>query len=173
MRWIALGILVLACQGKAPPAAAPPPKEEPHPAEAEQHEAEHEGLPKKVHLEAQVVKNAGIKTTPALLDSLPATVDLTGELASDPDRTARLTARVPGRILEVRAKEGARVKAGDVIAVLDAPELARARAAFASATARARSARLAADRLGNLEAKSLAPGQEVANARAEAAALEA
>jgi cobalt-zinc-cadmium efflux system membrane fusion protein len=165
----------LGCKATPPP-SAPPAKSEPSAGAAGPetgHEAEHEGLPSKVHLEAQVVKNAGIKTAPVTLDTLPATVELTGELASDPDRTARLTARVPGRILEVRAKEGARVKAGDVIAVLDAPELARARATFTSASARARAARLAADRLTSLEARALAPGQEVASARAEAAALEA
>jgi cobalt-zinc-cadmium efflux system membrane fusion protein len=65
------------------------------------------------------------------------------------------------------------VKAGQTIAILESPELARARATLASASARAKAARLNADRLKSLEAKSLASGQEVAAAGAEAAALDA
>ena len=134
---------------------------------------EHEELPTKVQLSAGVVKAAGIKTAPVVLDSLPATIDLTGEVAADPDRSARLTARVSGRIVEVRAREGDRVKAGQVVATLESPEVGRARAALTSATARARVVRLNAERLRGLESRSLASGQELAVALAEAAALEA
>jgi len=133
----------------------------------------HEALPTKVRLRPDVARAAGIRTAAAVSDSLPATVDLTGEIAADPDRSARLAARVPGRIVEVKAKEGDRVKAGQTIAILESPEIARARAALAAASAKARSARLNADRLKNLETKSLASGQEVAAAAAEAAALDA
>jgi cobalt-zinc-cadmium efflux system membrane fusion protein len=141
----------------------------PHEDESERHEQ----LPTKVRLSPDVVRAARIKTASATLDSLPATVELTGEIAADPDRSARLTARLPGRIVDVKVKEGDRVKAGQVIATLESPELARARATLASAIARAKAARLNADRLQNLEAKSLASGQEVAAAIAEAAALDA
>jgi cobalt-zinc-cadmium efflux system membrane fusion protein len=141
----------------------------PHSDEAE----EHEDLPTKVRLPSSVVRAAGIRTAPAALDSLPATVDLTGEIAVDPDRSAQLSARVPGRIVEVRVKEGDHVKAGQAVAVLDSPELARARATLAAVAARGKSARLNADRLRNLEGKALASGQEVAAADAEAAALDA
>ena len=134
---------------------------------------QHEQLPTKVQLRPEVVKSAGIKTAPALSDSLPATVDLTGEIAADPDRSARLAARVPGRIVDVKAKEGDRVKTGQTIAILESPEVARARATLASASARAKVARLNADRLGNLEGKNLASGQEAAAATAEASALDA
>jgi membrane fusion protein, heavy metal efflux system len=70
-------------------------------------------------------------------------------------------------------KEGDRVTAGQTVAILESPELARARATLASAVARAKSTRLNADRLRSLEAKSLASGQESSAAEAEAAALEA
>lgn len=141
----------------------------PHLDETEAHEA----LPTRVELSPEVVRAAGIKTAPATLARLPVTVDLTGEIAADPDRSARLAARVPGRIVDVRAKEGDRVKDGQVVAILESPELARARAALAAAKARVKAARLNAERLKSLEAKSLASGQEVAAATAEAAALEA
>jgi cobalt-zinc-cadmium efflux system membrane fusion protein len=111
---------------------------------------EHEELPTKIRLSAKVVRASGIKTAPAALATLPATVDLTGELASDPDKTARLAARVAGRILDVRVREGDRVKAGQVVALLESPELARARATLTAALARMKSARLNADRLKSL-----------------------
>jgi len=141
----------------------------PHQDESERHEE----LPTKVKLAADVVQAAGIKTSPAVLDSLPATVDLTGEIAADPDRSARLAARIPGRVIDVKVKEGDRVKAGQVIAVLESPELARTRAQLGAAVARAKAARLNADRLRSLESKSLASGQEAAAAEAEATAVEA
>jgi cobalt-zinc-cadmium efflux system membrane fusion protein len=148
--------------GGALPTAAPPGETEAH-----------EELPTKVRLRADVEKAAGIETGPAVVDSLPVTVELTGEIATDPDRSARLAARVPGRVVDVKVREGDRVKAGQVIAVLEAPELARARATAASAAARAKAARLNADRLRSLESKNLASGQEAATAAAEAAALDA
>jgi cobalt-zinc-cadmium efflux system membrane fusion protein len=191
-----MGFLVLgaaACSSKPPDAAAPakapaahaPGRPAPSPSDAaaekvpskpREHsdEAEaHEALPTKIRLAPQVVKSVGIKTAPAAAEVLPATVDLAGELAADPDRSARLAARVPARIVEVRVKEGDRLRAGQVVAVLESPELARARAMLTAATARARSARLNAERLESLAGKSLASGQEVATAQAEAAALDA
>ena len=165
-----LGSLFTGCargrsDGSGNPAGGPAP----HQDEPERHEE----LPTKVRLPADVVRAAGIRTERAAQDSLPAIVDLTGEIAADPDRSARLAARVPGRIVEVRAKEGDRVKAGQLIAILESPDLARARASLASAEARAGAARLNASRLRSLEAKSLAAGQEVAAATAEATALDA
>jgi membrane fusion protein, heavy metal efflux system len=133
----------------------------------------HDELPNRVRLPPEVVRAAGIKTAPAAVDSLPATVDLTGEIAADPDRSAQLAARVPGRIVDVRIKEGDRVKTGQIVAILDSPEIARARAVLAAVAARSKSAQLNADRLKILESKSLASGQEVAVAEAEGAALAA
>lgn len=35
----------------------------------------------------------------------------------------RISSKVPGRILELKVKEGDKVKAGDIVAILDAPEV--------------------------------------------------
>jgi membrane fusion protein, heavy metal efflux system len=145
-------------------------------AKAKEHSDEsetHGELPSKVRLSSKLIQAARIETALAAVDALPSTVDLTGEIAADPDRCARIAARVTGRIVEVRFKEGDGVRAGQVVAVLESPELARARAALTSAAARARSARLNSQRLANLETRALASGQEAANAGAEAAVLDA
>jgi cobalt-zinc-cadmium efflux system membrane fusion protein len=126
-----------------------------------------------VELSLRVMTAAGIKVAAVRAEALPATVDLSGEVVHDPDRTAQVAARAAGRVLEVRFKEGDRVAAGELLAVVESPELARARAAVTSTEARARSARQNAARLESLAAKSLAGAQEVATASAEAAALDA
>lgn len=143
-------------------------------AEAHQDEPQrHEELPSRVKLTPQVQRDAHLRTAPAVLKALPATVELTGEVSADPDRSARITARVAGRVVEVRVKEGARVKAGQVLAVLESSEAARARAAFVAAQARAGAAHKNAERLASLLADGLAAGQEVQGAQAEARSLQA
>jgi HlyD family secretion protein len=74
---------------------------------------------------------------------LPASVvSLSGRIEGDDSAIAPKTA---GRLLEVRVREGDEVKAGDVIALLDDPQLEdrrnQARAALAAAEARATSSK--------------------------------
>lgn len=159
-------------EGAAPANTSSPSKSgEPEPHQDER--AEHEALPSKVRLSDDVVKAAGIRLAPVASLSLPATVNLTGEVVADPDRAARVAARVSGRVVEVRFKEGERVKAGALLAIIESPELARARADHLAARARAEAAKLNVERLGRVAAKGLAAGQDVENARAEARSLEA
>ena len=143
---------------------------------SEEHEGEsgeHEELPSKVRLPATVVAAAGIKTAPALLASLPATVSLTGQIVADPDRSALVALRIAGRIVDVRFREGERVRRGAVLAVVESTELARARADYTAAKAKAAAARQNAERLVRVAEKGLAAGQEVAAAEAEAHSLQA
>ena len=165
-------MLLAGCKKNSPDSAA---KEAAQP-EAKEHADEpagHEELPTKVRLPAEVLASAGIRSEVVVKKLLPATVDLTGEVVADPDRTARVAARIPGRIVEVHFKEGERVKAGVLLAVLESAELARVRATFASSQARGQSAQKNAERLTNLAKTGLAADQEVAGATAEARALQA
>lgn len=153
--------------------ASPPHPTGTHPPEHQDEPERHEALPTRVRLSAKVIADARIKTHAVETTSLPGTVELTGEVGADPDRTARVTARASGRIVDVRVKERDRVRAGQLIAVLESPELARGRAAYTTASAKAQVARQNAQRLSNLETKRLAAGQEVAAAEGEANAFEA
>ena len=136
-------------------------------------EPEHPQLPSVIRLTPQVLGNAGVRTVVAREQQLPATIDLSGEIAPDPDRVARVTARAQGRIVEVHFKEGDWVAAGTTIVVVESAELARARAALTSAQARASALRQNARRVTSLGEKRLASAQEVATAEAEAQAAEA
>lgn len=144
-------------------------------AQANDHEDEpaaHQALPNKLRLPQSVVDAAGIKTELVRLLPLPKTVSLTGEVAADPDRLAHVALRLAGQIVDVRFHEGDRVRRGAVLAVIESGELARARAEYAAATAKASAARQNASRLSNLVGKGLAAGQEVMSAAAEARSLE-
>ncbi len=153
--------------------------EEPKPtassADASAHadEEEHKGLPTRVRLDPSVIADAKISTAPVVRELLAATIDLPGEVSADPDKTARVSALVSGRVEEVRFKEGETVKKGDILVVIKVPELGKAKAAFAATTAKAAAARTNADRLQTLADKRLAASQEVLSARAEADALAA
>ena len=53
---------------------------------------------------------------------------ISGKLAFDEDRTVRVASPVLGRVSELVAQPGSTVKAGDVLAWLDSPDFAQARA---------------------------------------------
>ena len=128
----------------------------------------HEQLPTRVRLAPEVIAKAGVKAAPVTIAALAQTLDLTGQIIADPDRSAKITLRLPARIVDVKYKEGDRVKAGATVAIIESPELARARANLATAEAKAGAARLNLERVGSIAKKGLASGQELATAEAEA-----
>jgi cobalt-zinc-cadmium efflux system membrane fusion protein len=142
--------------------AAPPHVDEPA----------HEELPKLVRLSAKVIADAQIKTSPVRREVLPSTLALPGELAADPDKSARLSSPIPGRIESVRFQEGDKVKKGALLATIVVPDLGRLRAEQASATARAAAARSNAERLKQLLEQRLTAEQTYRDAVAQAEALE-
>jgi len=136
-------------------------------------EPEHEGLPKKVKLSDKVIANAKIQTAPTTKEVLSITLALPGEVSVDPDKNARVSSPVPGRLSQVLFKEGSVVQKGAVLATVRIPDLAKVRSAYAAASAKAASARTNATRLQELSQKGLSSNQEMLNAKAEADALEA
>ena len=128
---------------------------------------------KSVRLSAKVIADAKIKTALVAMEVLVGTLDLTGEVTSDPDKTARVASPVAGLVEEVSFKEGTPVKKGDVLALVRVPELGKIRSAYASTQAKAKAARSNADRLSALRAQGLSSEQESLNAEAEAKSLEA
>jgi len=132
---------------------------------------EHEELPKHVKLTPEAIKDAHIRAEPTRKGTLAVTISLPGEIAADPDRSARIASPAEGKVEEVRFKEGQSVKKGDVLAVIRIPELGKLRGAQASALARAKAARANADRLKALLEKRLTSEQSVIDAEAEARSL--
>ena len=147
-------------------------KEAKPPAPEKSEEHEHEELPKRVALSAEVVASAGIATTPATREALVVTISLPGEIAPDPDQSARIASPIAGRIERVNFKEGSVVKKGDAMAVIRVPDLGKLRATLAATLAKAKAARANADRLQDLVQKRLASEQSYLDAVAQAEALD-
>lgn len=170
---VAIGMLAIGC-GRAN-AQQPQEQHEAKPAESASREPEHEheGIPKTVRLDPKVEADAKVRVEPAVVEVLRATLSLPGEIAADPDKSARVASPVAGRIEKVSFREGASVKKGDLLLEIRIPELGKIRAAHAAAATKARAARTNAKRLQALLDKGLAAEQEVANVKAEAESLEA
>lgn len=158
--WIALAA-VAACRGGTPAREADPAPIE-HPAASE-----------RIKVSERVTKDAGIRVAGLEVAALPATVDLTGEVAADPDHVAKVAVRVAGRIVEVRCHEGQRVKAGQVLATIESSEVARVRAELSTTSTRAAAAHQRVDRLAELVKLGTSSTQELETARAEVQVLEA
>ena len=167
---VILLLLSIACKREAPSSA----QHDPAQASATEHadEAKHEALPRKVKLTEAVIRDAKLQTVPATREVLSETLALPGEIAADPDQLARISSPTAGRVEEVRFKEGAVVKKGDVLVVLRVPEVGKVRSAFAATESRAAAARANAERLSDLFGKRLAAEQDALNAKAEADALD-
>jgi cobalt-zinc-cadmium efflux system membrane fusion protein len=87
----------------------------------------------------------------------------------DQDRLAKVVARIPGVVREVLVKQGALVKAGDPIAVLESRELAELKLAYLEAGQRWSTARQVAEREADLAARKIS-SQEAARRQQRAAA---
>jgi cobalt-zinc-cadmium efflux system membrane fusion protein len=135
-------------------------------------EKEHDGLPKRVRPSRQVITDAKIRTEPVKREALAVTLELPGEIAADPDKSARVAAPVAGRIVSVRFKEGSLVKKGDVLASIRVPDISKVRSAQSTAASRGAAARANAERLQGLADKGLASKQEALSVLAEADSLE-
>ena len=77
---------------------------------------------------AEAASVAGIDVTPAWTAAVTESVGGSGELSFDPARYARVTARAPGTAWRVLKQVGDPVRAGEVLALVDASEVGRAKA---------------------------------------------
>ncbi len=135
-------------------------------------EPEHEELPKRVRLTPDLIADARISTAPAVRETLTVTVALPGEIAADPDRTARIASPVAGSIERVAFREGSAVKKGDVLAVIRVPDLGKLRSTLSATLSRAKAARANVLRLKALADQRLASEQSYLDAVAAADALD-
>jgi cobalt-zinc-cadmium efflux system membrane fusion protein len=136
-------------------------------------EPAHEELARRVRLSKDVIAEARIKTAPVAKEVLASTLSLPGEIAGDPDKSARVSALVPGRLVQVSFKEGSVVKKGQILATVRIPEIGKVRSAHHATVARAAAARANAERIQILADKGLSAAQEALAAKAEAYSIEA
>ena len=112
------------------------------------------------------VREAGLDV--ALVDRRPIreSVEGTGEVRYDPTRLARLSARVPGTVWRVEKYVGDAVRAGDLLALIDAKEVGRAKTELIKALAQEKLQRKVFTRLEGLSAQGIVPGRRAQQADA-------
>lgn len=105
-----------------------------------------------------------LRSEPARAYPEPLIEPLNGRVAYDESHTTRIASPISGRVLSIGAEPGDRVRAGQTLLTLDAPEYAQATADFARADAEARQQRAQFDR-----AKMLLEGEVLSRREFEAA----
>lgn len=83
-----------------------------------------------VKLTAAAIRTSGIRMATVQPRTLTSTVSAPARLAYDAEAMAHVGAIVAGRAKELKARVGDAVKAGDVLAVIDSPELGQAQSDF-------------------------------------------
>ena len=161
MKAIALLSVLVACGRSASSGG----EAKPEPAPASQ--------PQRISISERVARDAGLVVAQVEMAALPATVELIGEVAPDPDRMAKVPVRVTGRLVELKFQEGQRVAAGDVLASIESSEVARVRAELSSTTTRADATHKRVERLARLVEAGTASTQDLETARSEAGVLDA
>ena len=84
-------------------------------------------LPTSVTLTEGKWKTAGIKTEPAQVMKLSAEVGVAGRIEANIDHQVKVRPRANGVVREVHALLGQKVKKGDVLVILDSPDIGTAR----------------------------------------------
>lgn len=120
-----------------------------------------------VRFEPGAPQLAMLKIEAAPLMPVPLAEPLHARIVYDEGRTARVSSPVGGRIVELRRQLGDRVAAGDVLAVVDSPDLGTALADAAKAHAEERRRELALARARELYAGEVAPRKDLEQAEAD------
>jgi cobalt-zinc-cadmium efflux system membrane fusion protein len=94
-------------------------------------EAEHRDL----HLTPDQREEWGIEVGDVALTSISSEIVLTGVVALNQNRTAQITSYVQGKVEEVLADLGRRVRPGDALLRINSSEFARAKSSFVNANA--------------------------------------
>jgi len=89
-----------------------------------------------VRLTPEAIARIGLETAEVGEVVLEGRTTTTGKIGFDEERLAQIGSRTSGRLVEIPARLGAKVGAGEAMAVVDSTELGEAKAAFLRARAR-------------------------------------
>lgn len=144
---LALSTGAVACKGKrhdAKAGAEQARKAEPAAGkDGEGEEGTEKGTPDRVELGEDALKELRLGYYKVEERELAPALEVAAELVPDPDRRADVGSRIAARVVEFRVKVGDRVERGAPLAILESPEVGKARAELTAATARADVARAA------------------------------
>ncbi len=112
------------------------------------------------------IRKAGLDVALVERQPIEESVEGSGEVRYDPTRLASLSARVPGTVWRVEKFVGDAVRAGNLLALVDAKEVGRAKTELIEALAHEKLQRKVFDRLEKLSAQGVVPGRRVQEADA-------
>jgi cobalt-zinc-cadmium efflux system membrane fusion protein len=156
---IFVATVTLAACGRGPEDAA-----KPAPAASSTAETPHKEAPNTVEVDERMVRDLRITTRAVEARTGGDLVMLLGELAVDERAYAEVGTPVAARVTRLPVSAGDAVRAGQTLAELTSPELARERAEYLSASARLKLAESALERKRGLAAEKIAPLREVQEA---------
>jgi cobalt-zinc-cadmium efflux system membrane fusion protein len=130
-----------------------------------EHEEGEEGV---VHLTKEQMATVKLATQVVTTKAVSSEIQATAEIVPPDDGIARVGSKISGRITKLPVSVGTTVKAGQLIAVVDSPELGTAKADYLAAVAQARLTRETADREKQLFEKKISAEQDYRVAEAEA-----
>jgi cobalt-zinc-cadmium efflux system membrane fusion protein len=115
-------------------------------------------------LSAAAADKAGVDVDEVGEAPMEESVAANGEIGYDPTRVARLSSRVHGTLWRVDRQVGEAVKEGEVLALVDAAEVGKAKAEFLQAVAGLESRRQACDGLSRAASSGAVPERQVREA---------
>lgn len=89
----------------------------------DQHSDENESEIMEVALTEDQISSMGILTDKVALQNISGYIKVNGEVVINPDQESKVGSSVPGRIKKIYVKEGAYVKAGQTLAIIENPQL--------------------------------------------------
>lgn len=89
-----------------------------------------------IEISDKTAELAGVKTEPAARGEIEDTISSTGKVLVAPDSEAIVGAKVSGRAVRVQAEPGQAVAAGQVVVVVDSPQIAELRGQLVEARSR-------------------------------------
>lgn len=129
--------------------------------------------PRDIVVLSEASRSGRIQTEVIKLSSVPQSGALPGKIVLDENRTARLSAPVTGRVVQLLKEPGDRVNVGDTLALIDAPELAGVQAEASKAQVELGLKSSAAQRMQELFSVGAVALKELQAAQAEAAEAKA
>jgi len=136
--------------------------------ERDEHDEHDEGAPGMVELTPEQVKTARIETAPVERRAVATEIIATGEVVPPDDGVARVGAKLSGRVTRLTKGVGDLVTRGQALAVIDSPDLGRAKADYIAAASAAKVTRETADREKALFERKVAAERDWRNAEADA-----
>ena len=119
----------------------------------------------KIHLSKEEIKEFGIKTVKAKSGIIDREIQLPGEISLNTDKTAHISPRVRGKVVDVKKGLGDTVKKGEVLAIISSRELANTKAEYLAQIERLKLAEIVLKREEKLWKKQITSEQEYLEAK--------